>query len=67
MKYSDLRRAQRLNQQECFWMLFFTQKKSISCEENDQFKNEYSFLDEGPNLSWRIFSIEYAELKGAQM
>ena len=42
-------------------------KKSISCEENDQFKNEYAFLEEGQSLSWRIFSIEYSELKGAQM
>ena len=42
-------------------------KKTISCEENDQFKNEYAFLEEGQSLSWRIFSIEYSELKGAQM
>ena len=33
IEYSDLSRAQRLYQQEWFWMWFFTQAKSISCEE----------------------------------
>ena len=58
IEYSDLRWAQTLYQQECFWMWFFTQAISQSLEKNDQFKNKHSFLGEGQKLSWGDSEID---------
>ena len=52
IEYSDLKRARKLYQQECFWMWFFTQEKFQSLEKYYRFKKEYSFLGEGKNFPW---------------
>ena len=50
IEYSDLSRAQRLYQQEWFWMWFFTQAKSISCKERSIQKGIFI-------LGWRTKTV----------
>ena len=50
IEYSDLSRAQRLYQQEWFWMWFFTQAKSTSCEERSIQKGIFI-------LGWRTKTV----------
>ena len=50
IEYSDLSRARRLYQQEWFWTWFFTQAKSISCEERSIQKGIFI-------LGWRTKTV----------